>query len=543
MTKRVLLVGGYGNFGRFIARRLSREAELTLIVAGRSQSKARALAELLNVEWAQIDIFADIDDHLKRIKPDVLVHTSGPFQHQGYEVAEACIRNGVHYLDLADGREFVANVGRFDTAARTAGVLVVSGASTVPGLTSAVLTKYAAEFQTLDSIDFGIATAQKTNRGLATVQAVLGYAGKPFKTLIDGQMRNVYGWQGLRWRKFRGLGWRPLGNCDVPDLQLFPDRFPTLRTIRFRGGLELPPLHFVLWSLTWFVRAGIVPNLRVAAPLLLRISHLFDVFGTDDSGFYLEMNGRGADGLSKQVVFDLTARAGDGLIDPLHPRNRSGTLFGEGRCGSARRYALCWPCLPRRHLTRTRRLTDHMEREPNAWWHSGFGYHSLSVSMIWLSRWDSISQGISHFQHKSVPPIQQKRLSFHWKAQAARIDGDNDTENSEDGSLQTAPCAGTSYLGTSLSSDQCSRGSWFCPGCDVGNGAGLVSRPTCHGRQPWLGRMPTGLTKLGLAIRILPRGQTRIHRRLPVFRRSPQLRRRHDVARRSAVGNRRPLAR
>jgi len=319
MTKRVLLVGGYGNFGTFVARRLSREAELTLIVAGRSQSKARALAELLNVEWAQFDIFEDIDDHLRKLKPDVLVHTSGPFQEQGYELAEACIRNGVHYLDLADGREFVANIARLDTAARAANVLVVSGASTVPGLTSAVLTKYAAEFRTLDSIDFGIATAQKTNRGLATVKAVLGYAGKPFKTLIDGQMRDVYGWQGFRWRKFRGLGWRPLGNCDVPDLQLFPERFPTLRTIRFRGGLELPLLHAALWALTWFVRAGIIPNLRVAAPLLLRVSRLFDVFGTDDSGFYMGMNGRGADGQPKQVVFDLTAKAADGLMIPCTP--------------------------------------------------------------------------------------------------------------------------------------------------------------------------------------------------------------------------------
>lgn len=319
MTKRVLLVGGYGNFGTFIARRLSREPELTMIVAGRSQSKARALAELLNAEWAQIDIFANLDDRLKRIKPDVLIHTSGPFQEQGHEVAEACIRNGVHYLDLADGREFVVNIARLDTAARAAGVLVVSGASTVPGLTSAVLAKYAAEFATLDAVDFGITTAQRTNRGLATAKAVLGYAGKPFKTLFDGQMRDVYGWQGFRWRKFRDLGWRPLGNCDVPDLQLFPGYFPTLTTIRFRGGLELPWLHGMLWIMTWLVRVGIVPNLRSAAPVLLRISRLFDIFGTEDSGFYTEMTGRSADDQPKQVVFDLTARAGDGMMIPCTP--------------------------------------------------------------------------------------------------------------------------------------------------------------------------------------------------------------------------------
>jgi saccharopine dehydrogenase-like NADP-dependent oxidoreductase len=319
MTKRVLLVGGYGNFGSLIARRLSQETGLTLIVAGRSEQQGRPFAERLNVEWAQMDVFTGLCSSIRRIQPDILIHTSGPFQKQGYEVAETCIRHGVHYLDLADGREFVADIARLDASARAAGVLVVSGASTVPGMTSAVLMKYADEFAVLDAIDFGIATAQKTNRGLATVRAVLGYAGKPFRTLIDGQMRAIYGWQGLCWRKFPGLGWRPLGNCDVPDLELLPERFPMLRTVRFRAGLELPPLHLALWALTWLVRMRLVANLSAAATVLSRMSHWFDIFGSNDSGFYMEMRGRAANGQPKRIVFDLTARAADGLMIPCTP--------------------------------------------------------------------------------------------------------------------------------------------------------------------------------------------------------------------------------
>lgn len=319
MTKRILLVGGYGNFGTFIANRLAHEPEIGLIIAGRSSSKARALAESLNVDWAQIDISAGFEHRMNELQPDIVIHTSGPFQEQGYEVAEACVRNGVHYIDLADGRDFVANITRLDPAAKASGVLVVSGASTVPGLTSAILENYADEFETLDAIDFGITTAQKTNRGLATVKAILGYAGNPFSTMVDGKMRDVYGWQDLRWRKFRDLGWRPLANCDVPDLGLFPKYFPALKTIRFRAGLELPPLHYGLWALTWFTRIGLVPNLRPAAPLLLRLSNLFDIFGSNDSGFYMEMIGRTKDARPKKIVFDLTARAGDGLMIPSIP--------------------------------------------------------------------------------------------------------------------------------------------------------------------------------------------------------------------------------
>jgi saccharopine dehydrogenase-like NADP-dependent oxidoreductase len=192
MTTRVLVIGGYGNFGTLIVRRLAREPNLAVVIAGRSECKARTLAGEVNAEWAQVDIFDGFDAQLRSLRPDILIHTSGPFQEQGYEVAETCIRNGVHYLDLADGRAFVCEIARLDQAAKAAGVLVVSGASTVPGLTSAVVTRYASEFSSLDAIDFGIGTAQKTNRGIATVKAILGYAGKPFKTLVDGKMNGVW---------------------------------------------------------------------------------------------------------------------------------------------------------------------------------------------------------------------------------------------------------------------------------------------------------------------------------------------------------------
>lgn len=319
MAKRVLLVGGYGNFGKFIAQRLACEPTIRLIIAGRSAENARQLAQELDAEWAKLDIAAALDESLHELKPDILIHTSGPFQEQSYEVAEACIRNQVHYVDLADGRDFVTNIDRLDAKAKDARVLIVSGASTVPGLTAAIVARYAGEFAALETLEFAIATAQQTNRGLATVKAVLGYAGRPFTTLIDGRMQKIYGWQGLTWRRFRGLGLRSLANCDIPDLALFPKLFPTLRTIRFRAGLELPLLQFGLWLLTWLVRAGIMPNLRSAAPTLLRASRLFDVFGTDDSGFYMEMRGRGPTGAMQRLIFDLTARAGDGLMIPCIP--------------------------------------------------------------------------------------------------------------------------------------------------------------------------------------------------------------------------------
>lgn len=316
---RVLLIGGYGNFGSFIARRLAQEPDIKVIIAGRSQEKAKTLAESLKAEWAILDIEKNLDESLKAIKPDIVIHTSGPFQGQGYDVVESCIRNKCHYIDLADGREFVANISKLDNAAKEAGVLVISGASSVPALTSTIIDRYKPEFKTLDTAHYGIATAQKTNRGLATTKAVLSYAGKPFRTMINGRMKTVYGWQSLHWRKFEGLGWRTLGNCDVPDLELFPLRYPELKTIRFYAGLELPVIHLPLWLLTWLVRIGLIPNLQIAAPFLLKLSRPFDLFGTDTSGFYMEMSGTDETDKAKKIIFNLVARSGDGPYIPCMP--------------------------------------------------------------------------------------------------------------------------------------------------------------------------------------------------------------------------------
>lgn len=316
---RILIIGGYGNFGSFIAKRLAQNRNITLVISGRTLSKAQALADELNAEAAFLDINADFTNTLKKINPNIVIHTSGPFQSQGYEVAEACINCGAHYIDLADGREFVAGIHTLDEKARQAGVIVVSGASSVPCLTSALIESYKDEFAVLETLNYGITTAQKTTRGVATTAAILSYTGKPFQTLVDGEMQDVYGWQNVHARKYPKLGWRLLGNCNVPDLEIFPTRYPELKTVRFYAGLELPFIHVTLWALSWLVRIGLIKNLKPAAPLLLKLSFLFDWLGSANSAFHMELAGRDKNGNDKTINFELIARSGDGPYIPCMP--------------------------------------------------------------------------------------------------------------------------------------------------------------------------------------------------------------------------------
>ncbi len=208
LKTRILVIGGYGNFGSYIVKELAKE-DFEIIIIGRSQKKFQRFLETVDhshnpIEFEVLDITVSLP--LDRIRPNIVIHTSGPFQEQGYEVARACIRYGCHYVDLSDARDFVANISCLNDDAVKAGVSIISGASSVPCLSSAVIEKYKADFELLEAVEYGITTAQQTNRGLATTASILGYTGKPLSMLINGKFENVFGWQDLQFHKFPEFG-------------------------------------------------------------------------------------------------------------------------------------------------------------------------------------------------------------------------------------------------------------------------------------------------------------------------------------------------
>ncbi len=340
MTK-ILIIGGYGNFGSYISRQLASEENLQIVIAGRNEKKCRAFALEINADYCCMDFTKDLRAVLITQKPDIVIHTSGPYQSQDYDVAKACIENGIHYIDLADAREFVDNIEQLNKPAKDANVAVICGASSVPCLSSAVIDHYISEFSQLTTLDYAIATAQQTNRGLATTESILSYTGKPFQSLTNGQMTTIYGWQNLHRETYPEFGGRWLCNCNIPDLSLFPKRYPDLKTIRFSAGAEVAISHLGLWAMSWLPRLGIVKSLSFMGPLLLKAARLFDWMGTGNSAFHMRMTGRDLTGAPHTKTFYILARDGDGPYIPCIPaillakRLAQGGLISAGAASSA----------------------------------------------------------------------------------------------------------------------------------------------------------------------------------------------------------------
>lgn len=226
MPLRVVIVGGYGNFGTYVARSLAGDPAMTVVIAGHDLARAEAFAvTLAGAEAGRYDISGPIEA-LEDLRPDLVINMVGPYNEQGYAVAEAAIACGAHYCDIADAREFIAAIGQLDEQARAAGVAALAGASSVPALTAAYLDA-AAEIMTIRSVTYGISGAEQANRGAGTVAAVLAYVGQRFTALREGRMEAVTGWSDTHAVEYPELGRRWFGRGNVPDLALFPERYPT----------------------------------------------------------------------------------------------------------------------------------------------------------------------------------------------------------------------------------------------------------------------------------------------------------------------------
>lgn len=296
----VLILGGYGFFGARIAAGLATNPLIRLLIAGRDHSKAKRFTQSLNLPGdhaIQLDATSpDFAPTLRSLGVNTVIHTAGPFQGQNYKVASDAIEAKANYIDLADGRSFVAGIGALDDRARSKGVLVLSGASSVPALSSAVVDKYASEFQRIDSIKLGIASGARTP-GLATVRGIFGYCGKPIQRMENGAWVHTYGWLDLTRYKFpEPVGWRWLGSCDVPDLELFPRRYKSAQTVTFHAGFASDLGHLLVWTIAGLVRFGAISSMTPLARPLNRLSQWLEPLVSDKGAMFIELDGISQDG-------------------------------------------------------------------------------------------------------------------------------------------------------------------------------------------------------------------------------------------------------
>ncbi len=161
-----------------------------------------------------------------------VVNLAGPFIAGEYPVARECARRGVHYVDIACGREYVAGINVLNRRAQANGSLVVAGAGVSPAISAALIDSLAPDFDQIQEIDVTVALPE---RGAAS--ALRPWVGCTMQLKRGGRWREAYGWSEPTAVMFPApLARRRAYLCDAADLAILPQRYHA-QTVNFRASL------------------------------------------------------------------------------------------------------------------------------------------------------------------------------------------------------------------------------------------------------------------------------------------------------------------
>lgn len=333
---RVLVIGAGGVFGSRLAEGLLRNG-FGLVVAGRDERRAEAVTLQLrgvfpdaDIATARIDTATATPTDLIATGATIVADAAGPFQGAEPTVARAAIAAGLSYVDLADGRDFVAAFPALDAAARAAGVVALTGCSSTPALSHAVLDRLTQEWCEVVSVEAAISPGAKAPRGLSVMQAILSWLGRPVRVFVDGRWIERYGWGGLHRRDFGRAGWRWVSLCETPDLDLLPARYRPRNRALFLAGLEPWPAHLGAWVLARLVAVFRFDPVPLAG-LLVRLSAWASFVGSDRGAMRVEALGVDGEGRAVRSVWRLVAAPGEGPVTPSLPALAAIKAIAAGR--------------------------------------------------------------------------------------------------------------------------------------------------------------------------------------------------------------------
>ncbi|KAF7983029.1 hypothetical protein HWV62_24676 [Athelia sp. TMB] len=203
---------------RYLYAHPDRGQKFTFAVGARSKSKLNDLVSELSLDSTVETIVVDvtkpeqIESAVKKVK--VVINTVGPYHRWGTPVVGACVRNGIHYVDLTGEAFWIRDIiDKFDYVASRTGSIVVpsSGFDSVPSDAVVFLAnKTFKETMGLDTAIENSTTAVKIKGGisggtLSTIissmeevpkdklrRAARGYALSPVKGLSYPPIKLLY---------------------------------------------------------------------------------------------------------------------------------------------------------------------------------------------------------------------------------------------------------------------------------------------------------------------------------------------------------------
>ena len=264
-----LVYGANGYTGRLIAR-LAVEQGLRPVLAGRNCAAVAALAAELGLDHRCCGLAdrAALDATLRDMA--VVLHCAGPFSVTARPMADACLRNRVHYLDITGEIEVMEALAARDAEARAAGIMLMPGTGfdVVPSDCLALHLKK--QLPAATHLMLGIRGSGSLSHGTATTMVehrtrggVIRRKGRLVRVPTAWRARKIDFGDGVP-RTAITIPWGDIATAyyttGIPDIEVYAAVTPVLRYLAVAARVLAPLLA------TSFVKAQLKKRIDARAP-------------------------------------------------------------------------------------------------------------------------------------------------------------------------------------------------------------------------------------------------------------------------------------
>jgi saccharopine dehydrogenase-like NADP-dependent oxidoreductase len=291
---RIVVYGGCGFFGRLLLDDLLRYSNAEIIIASRNPRFVNFCPYESRVKFVISDIneYESVAATIDGAKAAICC--VGPFQGLTTNLLLACIEKKIHYIDVADDRDFVERCHSLAQQVKQAGIMAFVGCSVVPGISS-LLTKFCMDkMSNVQKTRIFITPGTRHPRGPGSFDCLLSTVGQRYSVPLNGTQKITSGWTGRERVYFPP----PLGArwvyfvVDIADYFLQRIYFK-VQTVEFKIGSELDLLNRFLSALRLVKDFLGVKRLNWIMPLSRVLISLASWFGTSQGAVMIEVLGEG----------------------------------------------------------------------------------------------------------------------------------------------------------------------------------------------------------------------------------------------------------
>ncbi|MCF7804702.1 MAG: saccharopine dehydrogenase NADP-binding domain-containing protein [Candidatus Marinimicrobia bacterium] len=242
MSRRILILGGYGHTGRLIADLLLQFTDARVVIAGRNSERAIAQADSLNERYSgdrstanQVD--ATVPSELRTACEDVdfIINASGT-SDQTRLIMDTILGMKIDYLDTQYSNHKVGTLESMRMMIADSKTCVITDGGFHPGLPAAMVRYAASKFDAIRTTHIGSVIRQDW-RGIHVSESTateLADAFRDYQMEVYSQGKWDSGWTNSRTFDF-GEPWgeKKCASMALGEMREIPDRYPSLEETGF----------------------------------------------------------------------------------------------------------------------------------------------------------------------------------------------------------------------------------------------------------------------------------------------------------------------